>query len=92
MKKIIVTLSDIKAIKSLVDANQKLKDDNYTAGDYSYGYNGKEAIIEANEERIIDNVKIVMDLLDVSYCVVMDMVWDFERAKFILCDIYKNAA
>jgi|GEM_PF-4110271 hypothetical protein len=92
MNKIIVTLSDIKAIKSLVDANQKLKDDNYTAGDYCYGYNGKEELIEANEERIINNVKIIMDLLDVSYCVVMDMVWDFDRAKFILADFYKTAA
>lgn len=90
MTPIKVTFADIKEIKRLIDANDQIKEDNYQVDGYSWNYQGKEAIIDANEKKIEKNISIISDLLKVSYNVVIYMVYDFDHANYVLTDIYKN--
>lgn len=79
-----ITLESIKGIKSLMDAQQRLMDGNYTEMNYNFDFNGVEPLIEAKQKEIDSNIEIVMNELKVSYNVVIDMCFDLEFAKELL--------
>lgn len=90
MKNLEITINDIKAINELRKEVWNLQEENYTAGDYCYHYNGKEALIESKESKILQNIKIAMQILGVSYGVVECMLNDLDHARFVLEDIKNN--
>jgi len=89
MKAIKVTLSEIKEIKKLMNAADRIKED----GAYIDGYvikNRNKDLIDAKEAIITKNVKIVAKLLKVDYNTVIDMCYDFDFAEIILDKQYGN--
>lgn len=93
MKKIEITIRDIKEIKKLMNKVDQLKENNYTlTEDYGFNYNGKEPLIEHKESKIERNIKIASMLLKVSYDVIVDMCYDLSFANDVLESINAKAA
>ena len=84
MKKLIITINDIKEIKKLMDEVDALKERSLVINGYSENNGNKDLIIEAKETTITNNVKIVANLLNVDFDTVIDMCYDFEFAEIIL--------
>lgn len=84
MKKITVTINDIKEIKNLMSEVDALKDRSLVNNGYSENNGNKDLIIEAKETSITHNVTIISNLLNVDFDTVIDMCYDFEFAEIIL--------
>lgn len=86
MKKITITMEDIKTIKNLMNVVDSLKDKSLVFGDYSVSYGKQADIIGQKEKSIEKNISIAAKLLKVDYNTVVDMCYDFEFAKMVLAD------
>ena len=84
MKKITISINDIKEIKKLMNEVDNLKDRSLVYDGYSRSYGNKELIIEKKEASITNNVEIVANLLNVDFNTVIDMCYDFEFAEIVL--------
>lgn len=84
MKKVTITINDIKEIKKLMVEVDALKDKSLVINGYSENNGNKDLIIEAKESTITNNVKIVASLLNVDFDTVIDMCYDLEFAEIIL--------
>ena len=91
MKKISVTIREIKAIKRNMDNLDKLKEKNevHEKGK-NVTYNGKEKLINYHEKQIKNDCEIVAKLLGTDYDTVIDMCYDFVFANYVLDDLKKN--
>lgn len=93
MKKINITINDLKTIKSLHTELVNLQEENYRRlNDFGGSdYNGKESLIESKERIFTKEVLTVAEILNLDYNTVVDMIHDFEFATYVLNDIYKAA-
>jgi hypothetical protein len=84
MKKLTITLQEIKSIKKLMDDVDSLKEKSFVTDGYSCNYGNKEDIIENKELTIKNNIQIIANLLGIEFDTVVDMCYDFEFASEIL--------
>lgn len=88
MKKITITIRDIKEIKKSMDEVDRMKDRYAISNDDgTQDYGDKQKIIDYHEKSVKNNVSIAAKLLGIDYDTVIDMCYDFDFAKYVLADI-----
>lgn len=91
LKKIVISLKDIKHLKKSAEAIDELKEKKYIAP-VGYGnptYGSYTPIIEKMEKSFDNNVRIIAKILNISSSDVVDMVYDLDFANYILKKTYK---
>ncbi len=85
MKTLSLTIENIKAIKSLMNEVDRLKESSYQlTNSYGSDFSGKESLIDFKERTIENEIEICSKISGIDYNTIVDMCYDFDFAKTIL--------